>query len=92
MLALSSEGIVWAQDASVHLDELDVYLDGARAGVATCRINTAFRADPEEWSTARDGFFDGRRTAPPPIRRPGGFVTANTIKFFADGVIEAGTG
>lgn len=89
MRALSAEGIVWAQDASVTVDELDVYLDGARAGLATCRINTAFRADPKRWTTQRDGFLDGRRRA---AAEPDQWVTANTVKFFADGVIEAGTG
>lgn len=91
MRLLSAEGIVWAQDASVTVHELDVYLDGARAGVATCRINTAFRADPKRWTDQRQGFLDGRRRA---ADDPGtaDLVTANTIKFFADGVIEAGTG
>lgn len=90
MRAMSAEGIVWAQDASVRLDELDVYLDGASSGIATCRINAAFRADPERWRRQRDGFVDGRRRAAEPDSN--GLVTANTIKFFADGVIEAGTG
>lgn len=90
MRALSAEGIVWAQDASVTVDELDVYLDGARAGVATCRINTAFRADPKHWLDQRDGFLAGRRSTEDPATRD--LVTANTVKFFADGVIEAGTG
>jgi predicted amidohydrolase YtcJ len=91
MRALSAEGIVWAQDASVTLDELDVYLDGARDGVATCRINTAFRVDPKRWTEQRDGFLDGRRrAADDPATHD--LVTANTVKFFADGVIEAGTG
>ena len=49
MRCLSSEGIVWAQDASLSLAELAVYTDGARRGVATCRINGALRADPGHW-------------------------------------------
>ena len=90
MHAMTAEGIVWAQDASVRLDELDVYLDGARSGIATCRINAAFRADPQRWMQQRDGFVDGRRRASDPDTAH--LVTANTVKFFADGVIEAGTG
>ena len=91
MRALSAEGIVWAQDASVTVDELDVYLDGARAGLSTCRINTAFRADPQRWNEQGEGFLDGRRrAATDPATSP--LVSADTIKFFADGVIEAGTG
>lgn len=89
MRALSAEGIVWAQDASVTVEELDVYIDAARAGAATCRINTAFRADPQRWAEQRAGFLDGRHRA---VDGPAALVTANTIKFFADGVIEAGTG
>lgn len=90
MRLMSSEGIVWAQDASVRLDELDVYLERARAG-APCGFNAAFRADPATWQRQRDGFVDGRRRAAADPGDPAG-VTANTIKFFADGVIEAGTG
>lgn len=91
MHALSAEGIVWAQDASITVDELDVYLDGARTGIATCRINTAFRADPKRWTEQRAAFLDGRRRAADDPATSG-LVTANTVKFFADGVIEAGTG
>jgi predicted amidohydrolase YtcJ len=91
MRALSAEGIVWAQDASVCLDELDVYLDGARSGRATCRINCAFRADPRTWPQQRDGFVHGREVARHDPTAAA-WVTADTIKFFADGVIEAGTG
>src|SRR5690606_10891836 len=91
MRALSSEGIVWAQDASVTVDELDVYLDAARAGRATCRVNVAFRADPARWSDQREAFLDGRRRAASG-RATGPWVTANTIKFFADGQIRPGTG
>jgi predicted amidohydrolase YtcJ len=90
MRALSAEGIVWAQDASVRLDELDVYLAAAAQGLATCRINAAFRADPTEWTRQRDGFVDGRRRAAEAATST--WVSAETIKFFADGVIEAGTG
>ena len=91
MQALSAEGVVWAQDASVTVDELDVYLAGARGGAATCRINTAFRADPLRWTDQREHFIAGRaRAANDPATR--GLVTASTVKFFADGVIEAGTG
>ncbi len=90
MRLLTSEGIVWAQDASVRLDELAVYFDGACAGLP-CRINAAFRADPLTWPKQRDGFVEGRRfVAAESAAAPS--LTANTVKFFADGVIEAGTG
>ncbi len=91
MSALSSEGIVWAQDAAVDLDELDVYADGARRGVATCRINAAFKADPVIWASQRAGFLEARRALQSDAAASA-WVTAGTVKFFADGVIEAGTG
>ncbi|MEZ5298806.1 MAG: amidohydrolase family protein [Ilumatobacteraceae bacterium] len=87
MRALSSAGIVWAQDALVTDDELDTYLTGAADGLATCRINAAFRAEPGRWQQQRDAFAAGRART-----RGSEWVTAHTVKFFADGVIEAGTG
>jgi predicted amidohydrolase YtcJ len=88
---LSADGVVWAQDASVTLDELEIYMAGARAGRITCRINAAFRADPSTWPQQRPGFVAGRAAA---LADPqaSAFVTAGTVKFFADGVIESGTG
>ncbi len=91
MQALAADGIVWVQDASVSLDELDAYVAGALAGTMTCRFNMAFRADPVLWAQQRHGFNVARSTTRiDPIGSP--WVTAETIKFFADGVIEAGTG
>src|SRR6185503_18172998 len=87
----SSEGIVWCQDAVVGLDELEVYADGARRGLLTCRINAAFKADPVTWTLQRPGFLEAQQA----LLVDGSasrWVTARTVKFFADGVIEAGTG
>ncbi len=91
MRCLSSEGIVWAQDASLSLAELAVYTDGARRGVATCRINGALRADPGHWVQQRPG-FNAARNELAGDTATAAWVRADTIKFFADGVIEAGTG
>ncbi|MEP7202099.1 MAG: amidohydrolase [Ilumatobacteraceae bacterium] len=91
MHALSSEGIVWCQDAVVELDELDVYADGARRGTLTCRINAAFKADPLTWTRQHSGFLDARRVLEAD-HAASAWLTARTVKFFADGVIEAGTG
>lgn len=91
MRCLSKEGIVWAQDASVALEEFEAYVEGARNGAATCRINNAFRADPLLWVTQRPTFAAARDAlALDPIASA--WVEARTVKFFADGVIEAGTG
>ena len=90
MRAMSAEGIVWAQDASVTPSELDTYLAGAGRDAATCRINVAFRADPACWPRQRPEFVAARSRAA--TAGEAGWVTANTVKFFADGVIESGTG
>ncbi len=91
MSAMTREGIVWAQDALVEPDELEVYADGARRGLLTCRINAAFKADPVNWMAQRSGFVDDRRTLEGDATAASS-LTARTVKFFADGVIEAGTG
>ncbi len=88
---LASRGIVWVQDAIVDDAVLAAYLAGAEAGELTCRFNAAFRAEPGRWLAQRDRFVASRarvRTH----EAASGWVTANTVKFFADGVIEAGTG
>jgi predicted amidohydrolase YtcJ len=91
MNALSAEGIVWAQDAVVEHEELAVYTEGAHRGLLSCRINAAFKADPILWTHQRSGFLDARRTLEADsVASP--MLSARTVKFFADGVIEAGTG
>lgn len=91
MSELSAEGIVWVQDAMVQFDELDVYADGARRGLLTCRVNAAFKADPLAWTQQRSGFLEARRGLEADVVASA-WVSARTVKFFADGVIEAGTG
>ncbi|MDP2289897.1 MAG: amidohydrolase [Actinomycetota bacterium] len=89
--SLSSEGIVWAQEAAMTLDELEVYADGARRGALTCRINAALWADPIRWPRQLPRFVEARDA----LRRDQAahaWLDARTVKFFADGVIEAGTG
>jgi predicted amidohydrolase YtcJ len=84
---LAACGIVWVQDAMVGPPELARYLDAAARGELTCRIGAALTADPDSWRDRRDTFRQLRATA----ASSGGLVTANTVKLFADGVIEAGT-
>lgn len=91
MRCLSMEGIVWAQDASVAIEEFDAYVAGARKGAMTCRINNAFRAEPSRWVAQRPIFNDARKALELDVVASA-WVEARTVKFFADGVIEAGTG
>ena len=88
---LARHGIVWVQDALVSADLLDTYLAAASAGDLTCRFNLAFRAEPNDWRRQADQFAASRtRVDSDPAALE--LLTARTVKFFADGVIEAGTG
>ena len=91
MHALTGNGIVWAQDASIDASSLALHIAGAHAGMFTCRLNMAWRADPLFWTVQRSQFNDDRMAlANDPVASK--WITAHTVKFFADGVIEAGTG
>lgn len=78
-------GLTWVTDAWVDLGSgfVDAYLGADLAA----RFDLALRADPRSWRDQLPAFADARR-------RAGGsdMVRADTIKFFTDGVIEAGTG
>jgi predicted amidohydrolase YtcJ len=91
MDTLSANGIVWVQDAVADADTLAVYLAGLRSGLFTCRVNLAWQAEPRSWVRQRAEFGAARATlgADPAEAR---WLTGNTVKFFADGVIEGGTG
>jgi hypothetical protein len=88
---LARHGIVWVQDALVTADLLDTYVAAASAGPLSCRFNLAFRAQPGSWRTQVDEFV-GQRALLSAVDGAGRSLTARTVKFFADGVIEAGTG
>ncbi|HUH06329.1 MAG TPA: amidohydrolase [Egibacteraceae bacterium] len=89
---MAAAGIVWGQEAALSPDDVDIYLDAAAAGELTADINIALRVDAERWRQQRGEFIDARARAdkadPPPLGR----VTVRTVKVFADGVIESGTG
>jgi predicted amidohydrolase YtcJ len=86
---LASAGITWAQEAALHPEDVEVYLDTAAAGSLSVRVNVALRAEPELWPSQRAEFAAARAGAA--ASRVSGAVTARTVKFFADGVLEAGT-
>lgn len=85
---LNRHGIVWAQEAAAKPVEVLAYAEAARRGVLTCRFNAAFWVDPGSWRSQRSEFLQCRKE----IADVGAWVTARTVKFFADGVIEQGTG
>jgi predicted amidohydrolase YtcJ len=91
---LAAAGIVWVQDALVEPPDLARYLDAAARGELTCRVAAALAAVPGGWRERRRAFGELRAAAEAAAAgaRPGdAMVRANTVKFFADGVIEAGT-
>jgi predicted amidohydrolase YtcJ len=84
---MAAAGITWAQEAALEPEDVAVYREVAESGDLTTRVNVALRSDPERWRAQRDEFAEARR-----LQVPEHGLTVGTVKFFADGVIEAGTG
>lgn len=84
-----AHGVTWVQDAWVEPADVDTYVAAAQQGALRMRFNLAFYADPrhfdsqvEQYAAARDRV----QAAGSPL------LTAQTVKFFADGVVENETG
>lgn len=87
--AFAAAGITWIQDAWVEATDVDPWLAALEAGVVRVDADLALWADPNTWRDQLDAFVHARRE----IEARGQHrVTAHTIKFFADGVIESATG
>jgi predicted amidohydrolase YtcJ len=84
---LAAAGVTWVQDAALAPEDLGVYLEAAEAGRLSTRVNVALRAEPDRWRDQLPVFEAARAGAE---GHPD--VSARTVKFFADGVIEMGTG
>ncbi len=86
---LASAGVTWAQEAALAPADVGAYLAVAEAGGLSVRVNVALRAEPGDWPGQRADFVDARaRALASPVS---GEVSVRTVKFFADGVLEAGT-
>lgn len=85
----TSLGITYVHDSLVPLGDVDVYLEAARRGMLRVRMNLAFLADPREFPTGLPALVAARERVRA-LNHP--LLTANTIKFYADGVIENETG
>ncbi len=81
-------GVTWVQDAWVEPDDVDTYLTAAGNGL-DIRLNLALYADPRHFEDQLPVMIESREkvraTASP-------LLTAETVKFFADGVVENETG
>ncbi|KUO09729.1 amidohydrolase [Streptomyces sp. DSM 15324] len=85
----AAAGVTWVQDAWVEPHQADVWVTAATTGPGLpVRADLAFVLKPEGWRERILRFTADRdkveRSAP-------GLLTARSVKFFADGVIEAGT-
>ncbi|MGW1749004.1 amidohydrolase [Streptomyces sp. NPDC002092] len=85
----AAAGVTWVQDALVTPDLVDVWITAATTGEGLpVRADLCFLLEPGGWRERIDCFTSDREriegAAP-------GLLTARSVKFFADGVIEAGT-
>lgn len=81
-------GVTWVQDAWVEVDAVQTYIAAARAKALKARLNLAFRADPIAWQAQLAGFDTARARVGAANEE---LLSANTIKFFLDGIIESHT-
>lgn len=87
----AAAGLTWVLDAWVDVGNgmTDAYLEVAASGAALVRFDLALRADPDRWPDQHEAFRSERnRVATAGV---GDLVMANTVKFFADGIVESGT-
>ena len=95
---MATAGIVWGQDAWTTPELLTPYQRVADGGRLTADLDLAFKVEVDRWEEQVAAFQDARRDAERAASRratdgvPGGRVSATTVKFFVDGVIEGGTG
>ena len=88
-------GMTWIQDAWVEPADVEHYLAAAEQGRLHARVNLALRADPAAWH-AQPAEFAGLRAQVRQLSERlygsanGGAsrLSADTVKFFIDGVIE----
>lgn len=85
----ASLGVTWVQDAWVEPADVDAYLEAAARGELSTRINLALLADPRHFPASLPAMIEARLRVEE-LGHP--LLTAHSVKFFADGVIENETG
>lgn len=86
---LLARGVTWVQDAWVEPGDVETYLAAVASDRLRLRFNLALYADPRHFDTQIRGFAESRRRIE---QANSALLTANTVKFFADGVVENETG
>ena len=81
-------GITWVQDAWVTHEQVEAWTSAAAKDLLRFRADLAFRAVPGSWALDLEVMIADRRRV---AEQATGWLTARTVKFFADGVIESGT-
>jgi predicted amidohydrolase YtcJ len=84
-----ARGVTWVQDAWVEPADVDTYLAAAAQGALRMRFNLAFYADPRHFDSQITQFASASDRVE---AAKSSLLTANTVKFFADGVVENETG
>lgn len=84
-----AHGVTWVQDAWVEPADVATYVEAARRDALRMRFNLALYADPRHFDSQITQFAAQRRR----VEEAGNpLLTAQTVKFFADGVVENETG
>jgi len=84
-----ARGVTWVQDAWVEPHDVDTYIEAAERGALRMRFNLALYADPRHFEEQVLQYAEQRRRIDA-VGSP--LLTAQTVKFFADGVVENETG
>ncbi len=86
--AYAAQGTTWVQDAWVEPSDIEVYVAAVAQDRLHTRVNLAQRADPARWREQVASFVATRAA----VRELGAErLSAETVKFFVDGVIESHT-
>lgn len=83
---LAERGIAWAQEAWTELDQVPAWIAAGLSGRLAVDFDLALRADPVSWPGQLGDIAAAARSVEPV---PG--LTARTVKFFVDGIIETHT-
>ena len=86
---LLARGVTWVQDAWAEPGDVATYLAAAGDDALRMRFNLALYADPRFFDSQVEQFAESRRQVDQ-VGNP--LLTAQTVKFFADGVVENETG